>query len=116
MNRRCVALVLALAFAGPLAAPLASSGRQGCSRCVKAARCCCAAKQGAGGCVLSRPCAAGPETGGVLAQPGLEKALPVVSNTLPVPQAPPQIVMAGRFVDPARSSPAPPDPPPRAFL
>ena len=116
MSRRWVAFVLALAFAGPLAAPLAASGRQECARCVKAERCCCPVKQGAGSCALSRPCTSGSDTGGVLAQPGDEKALPVVSNTPAVPPAPPQVLLADRFVDPAGSSPVPPDPPPRASL
>src|SRR2546422_10114879 len=116
MNRRWVALVLALAFAGPLAAPLASSGRQGCARCVKAERCCCPVKPGAGGWALSGPCASGSDTGGVLAQPGVEKALPVVSNAPAVPPARPQVVSADRFFDPDGSSPVPPDPPPRASL
>ena len=116
MNRRWVALVLALVFAGPLAAPLASSGRTGCARCVKTERCCCSVKQGAGGCALSRPCASGSDTDGVLAQPGVEKALPVVSNTPAVPPARPQVLSADLLVDPAGSSPVPPDPPPRASL
>src|SRR5881296_3069707 len=76
MERRWAALVLAVALASPLLAPLVASARAGCARCAGAARCCCAPAQGAGGCRLARPC--GPVSGGegVMAPLDLQKGLP----------------------------------------
>jgi len=116
VNPRIVAIVLALALAGPLFAPLAASADRCCGRCIKPDACCCAARQGPGGCALARPCATGSGTGSVIAPTGVEKALPVVSSVRVAPPASPQFLVAVRFIGPTGSSPAPPDPPPRATV
>jgi len=116
VNPRIVAIVLSLVLAGPLFAPLATSADRCCGRCIKPDACCCAARQGPGGCALARPCATGSGTDGVIAPAGVDKGLPVVSNAVVLPQTPPQALHADRFVDPCGSSPVPPDPPPRASL
>jgi hypothetical protein len=116
MKRRWVALVLALAFAGPLAAPLVASARVECARCAGVARCCCAPARGAGGCGLARPC--GPASGGegVMAPQDLEKAPPEAPVTLLVPPAPAPTVRADSPFEPADLPAVPPDPPPEASL
>ena len=116
MERRWAALVLAVALASPLAAPLVASARAGCARCAGAARCCCAPSRGTGGCGLARPC--GPASGGegVMAQQDLEKALPEAPITALVPPAPQPTVRADCPFEPADLPAVPPDPPPEVPL
>src|SRR3989442_923102 len=111
MKRRCAAFLLMLAFAGPLAAPLVATVRDGCARCAGAARCCCAPSRRPGGCGLARPC--GPASGGegVTAPKDLETALPESTITTRVPPAPPRTVRADSPLEPADLPPVPPDPP-----
>src|SRR5947208_3478166 len=116
MRRRWAALVLAMAFAAPLAAPLLASARAGCERCAGAARCCCAPARGAGGCGLARPC--GPASGaeGAAAPQRLQEALPEDRVTARVPPAASVSVRDVSPSEPADLPPAPPDPPPRTSL
>ena len=115
MKRRWAAVVLALSFAGPLAAPLVASAPAGCARCAGAARCCCASERGPGGCRLVRPC--GPAWGGEgLAPQILQGALPEDRVAARVPPAPLLGVRADSPIEPADLPPVPPDPPPRTSL
>ena len=116
MKRRWVALVLALAFVFPLAAPLVASARAECGRCAGAARCCCAPSRGTGGCGLARPC--GPASGGegVMAPQDLEKALAEAPVTPLVPPAPQPALRADSPFEPADLPAVPPDPPPESSL
>jgi len=113
---RVIALLVVLALAGPLMAPLAAPAGRGCARCVKAERCCCAARTGSGGCALARPCAPGSDTGDFTAPPVVDKALPVTSIAAAAPPAPPRDLWIASLVEPSDPSPKPPDPPPRASL
>src|SRR5205809_7812139 len=116
MKRRWGALVLSLAFAGPLVAPLVASARAGCERCAGAARCCCAPTRGTGGCGLARPC--GPASGGegAMAPQDLEKTLPEAPITPLVPPAPQPALRADSPFEPADLPAVPPDPPPEPSL
>src|SRR2546426_240045 len=116
MKRRWGAFFLTLAFAGPLAAPLVATVRDGCGRCAGAARCCCAPSRRPGGCGLARPCAPAAGSEGVTAPHELERALPESPVTTRMPPAPPQTVRADSPFEPAELPPVPPDPPPRAPL
>ena len=116
MERRWAALVLAVALASPLLAPLVASARAGCALCAGAARCCCAPAQGAGGCRLARPC--GPVSGGegVMAPLDLQKGLPEAPLTPLVPPSSPPTVRSDSPFEPVDLPAVPPDPPPRTSL
>src|SRR5213593_4780292 len=111
--RRCAALVLALAFAAALAAPLLASARDGCARCGAAMKCCRAPAAGQERCGLSRACCSGADSDRLTVPRGAESSTAALAPIVLRPQVAERPVVAARTLLPSEHRSTPPDPPPR---